>query len=351
MRCCIHSQRSFTGLVLSASLMIGSAASMAADKPGESKPLSPLMVQLKEVYYATDFNDTTELNTKYIEPKDGSFWTIQDNSLIGKPSAVEHQRISSGHNGRIPYVCVKTPGHHFCISFRVRYSGIGIAYQGTGFGISRYGSGVNLNALGVSLTADHTLLQMMHDETMKLEDGKWYECMFEIMGEEIVVQFKGGPVLYGKHPSIYGKHGSPQQLDENGIVRNIFGIRSSTSSTVAVDDLKVWSIKPEAARQWTERRKKISGDYAARYKHGPIARDRKKIGAALLEMSSRDPNAKEIAAARKFDSETKKSGKDASNKRFSNLSKEEQEKIEKRKAQIAARRAKEAKEKAKNNEP
>ena len=137
---------------------------------------------------------------------------------------------------------------------------------------------------------------MMHSDSHALVEDKWYECLLEIVGDEIVVQIKDGPTLYGKHDSLFGKHGSVKDLAETGLPHHKpFCFVGSDSCSVSVDDFEIWSAKKTVQKGWAERREEMSRGYADKYKHGPYEYDKNKIGDRLDELRAKDPKAEEIA--------------------------------------------------------
>lgn len=300
--------------------------------------LKPLMAQLEALYFAENFDSTNKIDTAFIEPQENSRWSISDKHLIGIPSTEEDQLKTSAHNGAKPSIYAQLPDPNVCVSFKIRYSGLGVIYKGGGFGITRYGVGIKLNAVQTSISADHNHLGMMHSDSHQLVEDQWYECLLEIVSDEIVVQIKDGPTLYGKHDTIFGKHGSVKFLAENGLPHHKpFGFFGADSCSVYIDDLEIWSAKKTVQEGWAQRRQNISKDYADKYQHGPYPYNRDEIQDKLNVLAEQDPKAKEIAELRAREKEIKARGKDAKRKAFEGKSDEEKAK-KKTKDEVAAER-------------
>jgi hypothetical protein len=72
--------------------------------------------------------------------------------------------------------------------------------------------------------------------------------MVEIKGDEIVVQFADGPVLYAQHACL-------AQLPNNGAPA--ICIAGPVAGRVELDNLTIWSIRAEAEPSWSQRRAEI----------------------------------------------------------------------------------------------
>ena len=99
-------------------------------------------------------------------------------------------------------------------------------------------------------------LQVASAPDFKIESGKWYRALAEIKGDEVVIQFANGPTLYGKHASFTGKNDG-------------FGVAGPKGGTVELDNVTVWSVKPEAASSWAKTREGLPKPEAVVVKKAP----------------------------------------------------------------------------------
>ena len=300
--------------------------------------LEPLMLQKDKIFFNTDNEEDTKKYLSDVKEKDG-MWKVEEGVLTGMPLSVEHLSKTKGHNGSAPSLSLKTPPA-FCASFKVQWQGLGIEYKGVTVGMASYGSRIQMTKLGTHLTGNLNTEFLVHVPDYKLIEGKWYECFFEIKGESLIVQFKDGPVIFGQHEKVYGKPGPYSKLIAEGVNKDLFKISGTTSSTLKIKDLKVWTVKEETQEGWLDKVKELSKGQL-----GPMTWDRDKHGAALNALIQKDQRAKEILALRKKDAEIKAAGKEYVKKQVAKLSPEDKKKYDDKKAAKQARLLKEKLEK------
>lgn len=220
------------------------AVSAQAAEPG----LKPVMVQPEKVTLKDDFSSVKTLaKGGAYAALQGTRWVIADGVLRGQPSSPEYQASKKDHKGLEPRVAISAPAGDFMAEFSVRF----IGGQPTGivpfieFGhhcgrITWAGGG------GAKLVADGESVQLAEAKEFKIESGKWYHVLAEVKGDELVVQFEGGPTLYGKHASLAAEKTKPA-----------VGVTGGVGGTVEIDNVTIWSIKPEAQKGWAEAREKL----------------------------------------------------------------------------------------------
>lgn len=225
---------------LSALAWIASCASsaLAADFP----TLKPLLTVPDQTVLREDYATPKPLTKGVYAQRQGTRWTIEDGVLRGRESSPEFQAKKKDHFGYEPRLSIPACPQEFAIQFDVRVTGgksTGIVpFVEFGHHLARVAWP---NGGGASLVADGESVQLAAAPNFKLESGRWYRALAEIKGEEFVIQFAGGPTLYGKHASF------ARQKDG-------FGVCGTQGGTVELDNLTVWSVKPEVQAGWEKTR-------------------------------------------------------------------------------------------------
>lgn len=211
--------------------------------------LKPMMVVPDKLVLKDDFSQSGPLNKDQWQARQGTQWSIEDGVLRGKPSTAEFQASKTDHAGKEPRIAAPITPKECMARFLVKFSG---------------GEETNLVPLvefghhvcRLRFSKDITELLAAHD-TVRVNEAKhfnykpdtWYQMMWELRGDEVVVQIAGGPTLYAKHPSLAEAASS----GADGL-----GIAGPRNGKVEVDDVLIFSIKAGATQPgWDAQRKKL----------------------------------------------------------------------------------------------
>jgi hypothetical protein len=225
-------------LRFAALLIVATLPTSAAEFP----TLKPLLTIPDQVVLQEDYAAAKPLAKGTYVPRQGTRWTIAEGVLRGIPSSAEFQAKKKDHFGYEPRISIPKCPQEFAIQFDVRFLGgqpTAIApFIEFGHHIARIAWA---GSAGAKVLADTESVQVAAAPTFKIESGKWYRALAEIKGDELVVQFANGPTLYGKHASFTGK-------------KDGFGVAGPKGGTVELDNVTVWSVKPELQPAWANTR-------------------------------------------------------------------------------------------------
>jgi hypothetical protein len=224
--------RTFTIAVLAAARVLAA----------EATSLKPLMAVPDKVVLHEDFATARPLEKAKFMARQGTRWTVAHGVVRGVQSSPEFQAKKQDHFGYEPRLSIPACPQEYVIAFDVRFIGgkptAIVPFVEFGHHIARVawaGGG------GAKLVVDHESTQIDAAPDFKIEDGKWYRALAELKGDEIILQFAGGPTLYGQHAALTGKNDG-------------FGVAGKQGGTVELDNITVWSVKPEVNPQWAAKR-------------------------------------------------------------------------------------------------
>jgi hypothetical protein len=242
-------------------LLLCAIASVAA---AEFPAVKPLLAVPDQIVLREDFSTPKPIEKGKFTARQGTRWTIKDGVLRGIESSPEFQAKKKDHFGYEPRLSIPACPQEFIIQFDVRFIGgkptAIVPFVEFGHHIVRVawaGGG------GAKMVADTETVQLAAAPEFKIEDGKWYRALGEIKGDELVLQFAGGPTLYGRHASLAGQ-------------KDGFGVAGTKGGTVELDNITVWSVKPEANPQWATTRAKFPSPTSNIVKEKPAAKQPKK---------------------------------------------------------------------------
>ena len=222
---------------LLAFVLIATAAS-AAD-------LKPLLAQPDKIVLQDDFSKAGPVNKKHWGARQGTQWEVEEGVLRGKPSTPEYQAKRKDHFGYEPRISAPVTPPQFIAQFSVRFSGGSetpiVPFMEFGHHVCR----LRLSKEGAELLADHESVRLAESKELKFEPGQWYHVLAEMKGEEFVLQFADGPTLYATHSCF----AAPAQSGGNGL-----GIAGPKDGLVEIDNVTLWTIKPEAQPTWATKR-------------------------------------------------------------------------------------------------
>ena len=233
---------------------VAAALPLAAD---DFPALKPLLTIPDQVVLREDYATPKPLTKDTYSQRQGTRWTIADGVLRGIPSSAEFQAKKKDHFGYEPRISIPKCPPQFAIQFDVRFIGgqptAIVPFIEFGHHIARVawaGGG------GAKLVADTESVQVASAPDFKIESGKWYRALAEVKGDEVVIQFANGPTLYGKHASFTGKNDG-------------FGVAGPRGGTVELDNVTIWSVKPEASSTWAKTRDGLPKPEAVVVKKAP----------------------------------------------------------------------------------
>lgn len=217
-----------------------------ASLPGsEPAALKPLLAVPDKIILQEDYSQPKPLALEIYSKRQGTQWAIEDGVLRGRPSTPEFQAKKQDHQGLEARISIPACPRDFIIQFEVRFIGGGPAPR---FPFVEFGHHMARlawsNGGEATLAADGESVLLANVPNFKIEPGPWYRGLGESKGEEIVIQFADGPTIYGKHPSL--------DNEKSG-----FGVCGTRGGTVELDNITVWSVKPETQANWPQQRSKL----------------------------------------------------------------------------------------------
>jgi len=201
--------------------------------------LEPQMVQLDKLILKEDFSKPRPLNNENWKPRQHTQWAIEEGVLRGNPSTAEFQASQNHHQGFEPRLSIPSCPDEFAIQFSLRFIGGKETAICPFIEFGHHKARIRWSENGAQLMANWESVQLDHNTNFKLESGEWYHALAEIKGDEFLIRFSHGPVLYGKHPSM--------DAEKDG-----FGVAGFKGGKVELDNIKVWSIKEARGENWSE---------------------------------------------------------------------------------------------------
>lgn len=227
--------------LLALALAFSSVSLSAAD-------LKPLLAQPDQVVLQDDFSKPGAFNKQHWGARQGTQWVVEDGVLRGRPSTPEFQAKKKDHFGYEPRISAPVTPPQFIAQFSVRFSGGSetaiVPFLEFGHHVCR----LRLSKDGAELVVDGESLKVAESKELKYEPGKWYHVLAEMKGEEFVIQFSEGPVLHARHAGF----SKPPEKGGNGV-----GIAGPKDGMVEIDNVTLWSIKPDAQAGWAAKREAL----------------------------------------------------------------------------------------------
>jgi hypothetical protein len=235
------------GFLLQAAL--GTLASLAqlsavAQLPAEIAALKPLMVVPDRAVLEDDFSAAHSRDPAPWRVHQQTRWAIENGVLHGRPATPEFQASRADHNGLEARISFPGTPREFAARFSFRFSG--------GEWISEYKPGRGLAPMiefghhicriaqqpkGIQIRVENEAFIVAETQQLKLEPERWYHVLAEWKGDEFVLQFVNGPTLYARHEIF--------RRELNAHAQGLW-IGGPRLGEVEIDNLSLWSIKPEA---------------------------------------------------------------------------------------------------------
>jgi hypothetical protein len=242
---------------------LGIALAVTSFAAAEPATLKPLLAVPDRVVLQEDFSTAKPLEKGKFTARQGTRWTIGDGVLRGIESSPEFQAKKKDHFGYEPRLSIPACPQELIIQFDVRFIGgkptAIVPFVEFGHHVVRV---TWAGGAGAKMVADGETTQIAAAPDFKLEDGKWYRALGEIKGDELVLQFAGGPTLYGKHGALAGQ-------------KDGFGVAGNKGGTVELDNITVWSVKPEPNSHWAKTRASFAPPAPVVVKQKPPAKKAK----------------------------------------------------------------------------
>jgi hypothetical protein len=220
-------------------------ASLASLTSAEAPELKPLMAQPDKIVLQDDFSKAGPLNKQQWGARQGTRWESIDGVLRGQTSTPEFQAKKKDHKGVEARISAPVTPAQFVAKLSVRFKDgketAVVPFIEFGHHVCR----VRLSKEGTEVLADGESTRVAEAKDFKYEPGKWYHVLAELKGDEFVVQFAGGPTLYAKHEAF----AKPNASGGNGL-----GIAGPKDGSVEIDNVTLWTIKPEAQLDWAMKR-------------------------------------------------------------------------------------------------
>ncbi|MFK8113169.1 MAG: hypothetical protein AB8B91_13255 [Rubripirellula sp.] len=227
---------------------IASVCLVATADEHRTNALRPIMNVPDEQVYASDFSVAGPLDKSVWQIRQGTRWKVADGVLRGQQSSAEYQAQKADHKGFDPRIkSLQTP-RQFIAKFSVRF----LEGEETNLlpiiEFGHHNVRLKFSETGVVMLADHEAVQLAETQEVSLNRGVWHHVLAERRGDQFIVQFADGPTLYAKHKSL----AIPIADQSDGL-----GIAGTRKGFVEIDNVTLWSIKPEAAAGWQAARAKL----------------------------------------------------------------------------------------------
>ena len=227
-------------------------ANMSRDDATEDKSdvaavpdVVPQVAECAELLFEADFSDGNV--PEQWTPLHGTQWSVVEGSLEGRPSMKSFQtkRIAAGnasHSGKTPSSRLLVPVDDCVLLFRFKLvDGLSGVHFGFNDGSFKTGTGhvcrfTVSSRKGLALVKDRNVtLDGDEDETLVTDSfnvkvNTWYWMMLEIVGDEMVAQVSGGPILRAKNVRF-------------DITKDQINLPTRGGGVVRYDDVKIWRAK------------------------------------------------------------------------------------------------------------
>lgn len=203
----------------------------------DTSDLAPQMVRFDALVLEENFNQSRSPDIEHWKPRQHTRWTIEEGVLRGQPSTREFQASQDHHQGLEPRLSIPSCPNEFAIRFSIRFIGGEATSLCPFIEFGHHVARIYWNDEGAQLLANKESVQLDQDPRFILEKGKWYQGLAEVRGEEILVRFAHGPLLYGQHASL-------------NVKRDGFGVAGFRGGKVELDNIQVWSLKDATTDGW-----------------------------------------------------------------------------------------------------
>lgn len=216
----------------------------------ESLPsLKPLMLIPDKEVLKEDFSTAGPISKEQWQARQGTQWSIEDGVLRGKPSSAEYQAAKTDHAGQEPRIAAPVTPKECIARFSVKFSGGAETNLVPLVEFGHHVCRLRFNSDITELLAAHDSLRVNEAKGFQYKPDTWYHLLWELRGDEVVIQIAGGPTLYAKHASY------AEEVTSGAAGLGIAGPRGGQ---VEVDNVLIYSIKPGASQTgWETAKKKL----------------------------------------------------------------------------------------------
>ena len=222
-----------------ASQNVGSDGGISSPQPD----VVPQIAECTNLLFDADFSEGG-VPEEWI-PLHGTQWAVVEGVLQGRPSTNEFQqkRVAAGnasHSGKTPSSRLLVPVDDGVMLFRFKLvDGLSGVHFGFNDGSFKTGTGhvcrfIVSTRKGQSLVKDRNVtVDGDKDETLvtdsfNMKADAWYWMMLEIVGDEMVAQVSGGPILRAKHPRF-------------NIPKDQINLPTRGGGVVLYDNVRIWN--------------------------------------------------------------------------------------------------------------
>ena len=206
--------------------------------------LKPLMVQIDGSVFGSDFSQPDGKLADFV-PRKSTQWAIEDGVLRGREASKNYQ-LKKGYGKNARVIVRPGPADNFAVrcSFRFLHGEENPVVPFIEFGHSicrfRFGS------KGLVCLADKQSIKVAEYPEVIYEPGKWYHILAEIKGQDVVLQFRDGPVCFATHPSFAKRR--------PGVAKKSPGFGGPRYGMVEIDNISIWSCKEAHQPGWEKKR-------------------------------------------------------------------------------------------------
>ncbi len=208
-------------------------------------PLKPLLAVPDQIVVQDSFDKDGPFNKQQWGARQSTQWRVKDGVLYGIPSTPESQAKKKDHFGYEPRIAAPVTPPQFIAQFSVRFTSGSetaiVPFMEFGHHVCR----LRLSKNGAELLAAGESLRVAEAKDITFEPGKWYHALAEMKADEFVIQFADGPTLYARHEGF----AKPAEKGANGL-----GVAGPKGGAAEIDDVTIWSIKPEEQPGWATKK-------------------------------------------------------------------------------------------------
>lgn len=215
--------------------------------------LAPIMLVRDKVVVEDNFSRSGAIKKSIWQARQGTRWSVEDGVLRGQPASLEYQSSKADHAGKEPRIAVPTTPKDCVVELSVRFHGGEETSLTPLVEIGHHVCRLRFSEAASELLADHESVRVHDAKGFQYKPGQWYRMLWELRGDEVVIQIENGPILYARHPS----YAEAPKVGAAGL-----GIAGPRGGEVEIDDVSIHSVKSGTQPGW-EARKKLLAKFAA----------------------------------------------------------------------------------------
>jgi hypothetical protein len=211
--------------------------------------LKPLMVVPDKLVLKDDFTKSGPINKDQWQARQGTQWSIEGGVLRGKPSSEEFQASKTDHAGKEPRIAAPITPKECVAWFSVKFSG---GEETALVPLVEFGHHVcrlRFSSEMTELLAEHDSVRVNEAKGFQYKPDTWYHMLWELKGDEVVIQIAGGPTLYARHAS----YAETPATGAAGL-----GIAGPRDGMVEIDNVSIFTTEPGVQAGWESKRKTLN---------------------------------------------------------------------------------------------